>query len=298
MPNQMQMPAAPAGPPSLATAPAGPAFSGRAAPGMPQTLLLVEDSRLAAEAVRLVCRRLGIRLRRAETLASAMLHLRVYRPDVALIDPGLPDGCGLSLIAALTRQAGRATRVVAISGDPAMADACRDAGAEAFVEKPLKPSRDLAPLFGDAAVPPTALPLPTPAAAAPAKRRITAPNVSLAAGHDVADCSQGDRLPGARGGAGTADGYLRGRPADAVWATRNAGSDPLALSDDLRRAQRLLLAAREPAEIDYATQFLRGIARCAGDAALLRAVRRSRQSRDPAPLLAALAERCAQAPPV
>ncbi len=298
MPNQAQMPVAPASPslPPFTTAPAGPAFAGRAAPGMPQTLLLVEDSRLAAEAVRLACRRLGIRLRRAETLASAMLHLRVYRPDVALIDPGLPDGSGLSLIAALARQAGRAPRVVAISGDPAMADACRNAGAEAFVEKPLNLARDLVPLFGDAVVPPAVRHRLMPAAATPANRRIMAPGAGLAGCRSGADGGQGDPSVGGTGSSATSDSGAPGRVAGPERMARNAGSDPLALSDDLRRAHRLLLAAREPSEFGYATQFLRSVARCAGDAALLRAIRQSRQSGDPAPLLAALAERTAHIP--
>eukprot|EP01031_Cornospumella_fuschlensis_P014764 gene14764-18040_t len=62
------------------------------------TILAVEDSRFACEALRLIARRAGARLRRAETMAAARDHLRVYRPDVVLIDLGLPDGRGDALI--------------------------------------------------------------------------------------------------------------------------------------------------------------------------------------------------------
>lgn len=103
----------------------------------PRTLLLVEDSRLAAEAVRMLCRRLGIRLRRAESLAGAALHLRVYRPDIAMIDLGLPDGSGLTLISALARSMSRPQRLVAISGDSRLEEAALDAGADAFLLKPV-----------------------------------------------------------------------------------------------------------------------------------------------------------------
>lgn len=116
----------------------------------PRTLLLVEDSRHAAEAVRILCRRMGIRLRRTESLAGAALHLRVYRPDIALIDLGLPDGSGLDLIRAMARSTARPGRVVAISGDPTLDGAAQRAGADAFLAKPLSFTRHLASLTGDA----------------------------------------------------------------------------------------------------------------------------------------------------
>ncbi|MCA0204983.1 response regulator [Pararhodobacter sp.] len=115
----------------------------------PRTLLLVEDSRLAAEAVRLICRRAGIRLRRAESLASATLHLRVYRPDIVLVDLGLPDGSGLDLIAALAPSTLRPQRLVAISGDAGLEGAAMAAGADAFLAKPVSIARHLAVLIGE-----------------------------------------------------------------------------------------------------------------------------------------------------
>jgi CheY-like chemotaxis protein len=103
----------------------------------PQTLLLVEDSRFAAETVRLLCRLAGIRLRRAETLAEARRHLRSYRPDLALVDLGLPDGPGLELIADLAGLESHRPRIVAVSGDADLAEAALAAGADAFRAKPL-----------------------------------------------------------------------------------------------------------------------------------------------------------------
>lgn len=115
----------------------------------PRTMLLVEDSRFAAEAVRLICRRAGIRLRRADSLAAAALHLRVYRPDIALIDLGLPDGSGVDLISALQRSHVRPRRMVAISGDLSLRDAALEAGADAFLLKPISLTRHLAMMTGD-----------------------------------------------------------------------------------------------------------------------------------------------------
>ena len=118
---------------------------------LPRTMLLVEDSRLAAEAIRLMCRRAGIRLRRAETLAAAALHLKVYRPDIALIDLGLPDGSGLDLIASLSRNGDQAGRIVAISGDARLEGAARDAGADAFLLKPVSMTQHLTAMTGTVA---------------------------------------------------------------------------------------------------------------------------------------------------
>ena len=79
-------------------------------------LLLVEDSRFAAEAVRLMCLKSGARLRRADSLAAAHRHLAAYVPAVTIVDLGLPDGPGESLIAELAAAGGHG--ILALSGDP------------------------------------------------------------------------------------------------------------------------------------------------------------------------------------
>lgn len=114
----------------------------------PRTLLLVEDSRLAAEAVRLMCRRAGIRLRRAETLEQAASHLKVYRPDITLVDLGLPDGSGLGLISQLSHSREKTARVVAVSGDASLEHAAMQAGADAFLLKPVSMADHLCALTG------------------------------------------------------------------------------------------------------------------------------------------------------
>lgn len=101
------------------------------------TVLLVEDSRFASEALRLMCLRSGARLRRADCLAAAWRHLRTYRPDVLIVDLGLPDGPGTGLIAAIASGPVRPRAVLAISGEPMRALAAMAAGADGFIEKPL-----------------------------------------------------------------------------------------------------------------------------------------------------------------
>ena len=81
------------------------------------TVLVVEDSRFACEAMRLLCLRSGARIRRADSLQHARRHLAVYRPAVVIVDLGLPDGSGESLIADLAMGVPRVDVVLGTSGD-------------------------------------------------------------------------------------------------------------------------------------------------------------------------------------
>lgn len=108
-----------------------------ARPLMGLTVLAVEDSRFASDALRLICLKSGARIRRADSVASARRHLRVYRPSVAVVDLGLPDGSGLDLIRELHQASPRVDVLLAISGDTHLCHAARAAGADQFLEKPL-----------------------------------------------------------------------------------------------------------------------------------------------------------------
>ena len=102
------------------------------------TLLAVEDSRFASDALRLMCLRAGARLRRAETLSAARAHLRVYRPDVVIIDLGLPDGNGAGLIRDLMMSRRRPAVILGTSGNDAGRGTSLAAGADGFLDKPLE----------------------------------------------------------------------------------------------------------------------------------------------------------------
>jgi CheY-like chemotaxis protein len=107
-------------------------------PLLGMTILVVEDSRFACDALRLLCLRSGARIRRADCLASARRHLQIYRPTVAIIDLGLPDGSGTDLIAELSHANPRVEVVLGMSGDD-MADALAiAAGADGFLAKPIQ----------------------------------------------------------------------------------------------------------------------------------------------------------------
>lgn len=101
------------------------------------TLLAVEDSRFASDALRLLCQRSGARLRRAETLEQANAHLRVYRPEVIVVDLGLPDGRGEGLIRRLAAAGHPRPVLLGTSGDPDGRGAALSSGADGFLEKPV-----------------------------------------------------------------------------------------------------------------------------------------------------------------
>lgn len=102
-----------------------------------QTILVVEDSRLASEALRLMCYRSGARIRRADCLRAAQRHLQTYRPAAIIVDMGLPDGNGADLIAMIRAAPAGALPVIGLSGDPDLAGEALNAGADRFLTKPI-----------------------------------------------------------------------------------------------------------------------------------------------------------------
>ncbi|MTD99243.1 response regulator [Paracoccus sp. YIM 132242] len=102
------------------------------------TVLVVEDSRFASEAVRLLCLRSGARIRRADCLRSAARHLQTYRPAVVIVDLGLPDGDGAGLIRQIAATEPRVPVLLGISGDPGLGHLAMAAGADGFLAKPIE----------------------------------------------------------------------------------------------------------------------------------------------------------------
>lgn len=104
------------------------------------TVLVVEDSRFASEAVRLLCIRSGARIRRADSLTAAHRHLQLYRPSAVIIDLGLPDGSGMDLIAEIAK-GDKEDRPVIIATTGAdgegQEEASLKAGADGFLPKPI-----------------------------------------------------------------------------------------------------------------------------------------------------------------
>ncbi|SDW69402.1 Response regulator receiver domain-containing protein [Ruegeria halocynthiae] len=116
---------------------ASPALPTKMRPLLGQTILVVEDSRYACDAIRLMCLHSGARIRRADCLKSARRHLQIYRPSVLIADMGLPDGSGADLIAELTHAVPRIGAIIGLSGDDNARALALRAGADGFLAKPL-----------------------------------------------------------------------------------------------------------------------------------------------------------------
>lgn len=122
---------------SLEPVPLSPAITA-ARPLAGMTVLVVEDSRFASEAVRLLCLKSGARIRRADSLRSARRHLNVYLPSVVIVDLGLPDGSGIELIQDLAGANRRIPVILATSGEDRQFIAALEAGADGVLAKPIE----------------------------------------------------------------------------------------------------------------------------------------------------------------
>lgn len=181
------------------------------------TVLLVEDSRFACEAMRLMCLKSGARLRRAGSLLHARRHLATYRPGLVIVDLGLPDGNGCSLIQELSQAKPSVGAILATSGDPDGEPRAMQAGADGFMPKPIT-------------------------------------SLAVFQSTILAHLPE-DRLP----------------PGPRLIPEDDITPDPVSLQDDLAHIADLIDRGASEEELDYAAQFLTGVARCAGDSRLERA---------------------------
>lgn len=106
-------------------------------PLLGQTVLVVEDSHYACDALRLLCLRSGARIRRADSMKSARRHLQIYRPTVLIVDVGLPDGSGADLIEEAANTSPRVQVILGMSGDAVSEELAIAAGADGFLAKPI-----------------------------------------------------------------------------------------------------------------------------------------------------------------
>lgn len=101
-------------------------------------VLVVEDDSAIADAVLYCLRRDGMQAEVAGTLAAA--RLAASAADVVVLDLGLPDGSGFSLIPEL-RRSDHAARVIVLTSrdEDVECVAALEAGADDFVTKPFSP---------------------------------------------------------------------------------------------------------------------------------------------------------------
>jgi CheY-like chemotaxis protein len=111
----------------------------------PRCVLIVEDDDDSREMLGELISAYGHRPLAAANAEEALAQAREQKPDLALIDLGLPevDGCELArlLRLAMVDTPGLRTRLVALTGysDGAMRESAGAAGFDAYVVKPIMP---------------------------------------------------------------------------------------------------------------------------------------------------------------
>ncbi|WP_101067786.1 response regulator [Roseovarius salinarum] len=189
------------------------------------TVLVVEDSRFACDAMRLLCLRSGARIRRADCILSARRHLQVYRPSAVVVDIGLPDGSGLDLISELARAHPRVGALLGTSGDDGLRERALAAGADGFLAKPV---------------------------------------TQLAVFQQtLLDHMPADRQP----------------PGPRKLTESTVTPDIVAFRDDMAHAATLLDDCDRDRTLDYALQFIGGVAKAANDGPLRRAITETARAR-------------------
>jgi two-component system KDP operon response regulator KdpE len=103
---------------------------------MAHTALIVEDEREIRRFVRMALESEGWRVDEAETKARGLIDAGTRRPDLLVVDLGLPDGSGVELIREIRAFSG--APVIVLSARTAEQDKVEalDAGADDYLEKP------------------------------------------------------------------------------------------------------------------------------------------------------------------
>ncbi|SQI33788.1 KDP operon transcriptional regulatory protein KdpE [Serratia plymuthica] len=102
----------------------------------PTNILIVEDEKEIRRFVRIALESEGLRVFESETLQRGLIEAGTRKPDLIILDLGLPDGDGLSYIRDLRQWS--AIPVIVLSARNAEEDkiAALDAGADDYLSKP------------------------------------------------------------------------------------------------------------------------------------------------------------------
>lgn len=116
-------------------------------------ILVVDDDEYVHQTLAAALRRLGSTVIRAVSAAEGLDLALQYRPNVAIIDVGLPDADGFELTRSLRAQAGlESLRIVILTGYVPEPELASDAGADAIVGKPFRLHEFLATIESQLAV--------------------------------------------------------------------------------------------------------------------------------------------------
>ncbi len=98
--------------------------------------LIIEDEAPIRRFLRATLESRGYRVREAESARDGLLQARTQRPDLILLDLGLPDGDGLEITRHVRAESGVPIVVLSARGQEADKVAALDAGADDYLTKP------------------------------------------------------------------------------------------------------------------------------------------------------------------
>ena len=108
------------------------------APASPATILIVDDDDYVDVTLRAALRSLRANIVRAATAAEGLDLARTQRPNLAIVDLGLPDADGYQLTRWLRAEPGlESLRILIVTGHYPDEQAAREAGADEILGKPL-----------------------------------------------------------------------------------------------------------------------------------------------------------------
>ena len=116
----------------------------RPAPNAKRRVLVVEDNLDSVHSMTALIRMMGHEVQFAINGFAAIDVARKYRPDIVILDMGLPDFKGDHLAKQLRYEPGlEHTRIIAISGLPQenLEQRAREAGCTEFYRKPIDPTK-------------------------------------------------------------------------------------------------------------------------------------------------------------
>jgi two-component system, OmpR family, KDP operon response regulator KdpE len=105
-------------------------------PGHSPLVLIIEDEAPIRRFLRATLESKGYRVKEAETARDGLIHARTQRPDLILLDLGLPDGDGLQITRQVRTDSSVPIVVLSARGQEADKVAALDAGADDYLTKP------------------------------------------------------------------------------------------------------------------------------------------------------------------
>ena len=111
-----------------------------------QTVLIIDDEVQIRRLIRITLEANGYVVKEADTGEAGLVHAATDRPDAILLDLGLPDGDGITILKRLREWATMPVIILTVRSGEQDIVSCLDAGADDYLTKPFRTGELLARL--------------------------------------------------------------------------------------------------------------------------------------------------------